>query len=254
MSHIKKDSKDYTDKKKFFESIITLYGRNVVEEILQDEMLEIHKLHVASSNKIEGTMKSIMALAQKRGIKIVEHDKASLSRISKNAKQDQGVAVDIISPNYKSAEELKNLPSSYRLLALDGVQNPQNLGMIIRSAAAGKIDGIILSKKKSAKISPLVMKASAGTMFKIDLYYCSSLEDTLKSLINEATIYSLTSYAERSLFDMQVDKKSIFVLGNESEGVSEEISSLATQSVKIPMNRGVESLNVATTATLIAFF
>jgi len=254
MSHIKKDSKDYTDKKKFFDSIITLYGRNVVEEILQDEMLEIHKLHVASSNKIEGTMKSIMALAQKRGIKIVEHDKASLSRISKNAKQDQGVAVDIISPNYKSAEELKNLPSSYRLLALDGVQNPQNLGMIIRSAAAGKIDGIILSKKKSAKISPLVMKASAGTMFKIDLYYCSSLEDTLKSLINEATIYSLTSYAERSLFDMQVDKKSIFVLGNESEGVSEEISSLATQSVKIPMNRGVESLNVATTATLIAFF
>ena len=254
MSHIKKDSKDYIDKKKFFDSIITLYGRNVVEEILQDEMLEIHKLHVASSNKIEGTMKSIMALAQKRGIKIVEHDKASLSRISKNAKQDQGVAVDIISPNYKSAEELKNLPSSYRLLALDGVQNPQNLGMIIRSAAAGKIDGIILSKKKSAKISPLVMKASAGTMFKIDLYYCSSLEDTLKSLINEATIYSLTSYAERSLFDMQVDKKSIFVLGNESEGVSEEISSLATQSVKIPMNRGVESLNVATTATLIAFF
>lgn len=251
---MKKDSKEYINKKKFFDSIVTLYGRNVVEEVLQDETLQIHKLHIASSNKIEGTMKNIISLAKKKGIEIVEHDKASLSRISKNAKQDQGVAVDIISPNYKSAEELNSLPSSYRLLALDGVQNPQNLGMIIRSAAAGKIDGIILPKKNSAKISPLVMKASAGTMFKIDLYYCSSLEDVLKSLSKEATIYSLSSYAEESLLDLKVDEKSIFVLGNESEGVSSEISSLATKSVKIPMNRGVESLNVATTATLIAFF
>jgi len=254
MSNIKKDSKNYLDKKKFFESIITLYGRNVVEEILQDDSLKVHKLHVASTNRIEGTMKSIMSLAQSREIEIVKHDKASLSRISKNAKQDQGVAIDVISPNYKSADDLKSLPSSYRLLALDGIQNPQNLGMIIRSAAAGKIDGIILSKKNSAKISPLVMKASAGTMFKIDLYYCTNLKDTLNNLIKEATIYSLTSYAKSSLFDISVDEKSIFVLGNESEGVSEEISSLATKSVKIPMNRGVESLNVATTATLISFF
>lgn len=251
---MKQDSKEYLAKRAFFDKIITIYGRNAVLEALEDESIAIHKLHLSDSNKLVAQLEKMVSIAQKRAIEIAYHEKKALSRISKNAKQDQGVAIDIISPNYKSAEELKNLPSSYRLLALDGVQNPQNLGMIIRSAAAGKIDGIILSKKKSAKISPLVMKASAGTMFKIDLYYCSSLEDTLKSLINEATIYSLTSYAERSLFDMQVDKKSIFVLGNESEGVSEEISSLATQSVKIPMNRGVESLNVATTATLIAFF
>jgi len=256
MSQIQKDSKEYRDKKKFFESIITLYGRNVVEEVLQDDALEIYKLHIASSNKIEGTMKSIMimALAQKRGIRIVEHDKASLSRISKNAKQDQGVAIDIISPNYKSAQELQNLPSRYRLLALDGVQNPQNLGMIIRSAAAGKIDGIIVSKKKSAKLSPLVMKASAGTMFKIDLYFCSDLQEALESLRDEASLYSLSLDAKHSLFETEVDAKSVFVLGNESEGVSKAVAKLCDKSVIIPMNRGVESLNVAVTASLIAFF
>ena len=256
MSNInQQNSKQYEDKKKFFDSVITLYGRNVVEEILEDSSVKIHKLHVSSSNRFEGTMKNIMRLAESKGVEIVTHDKNSLSRISKNAKQDQGVAIDVISPNYNSVDDLTTkLPSKYRLLALDGIQNPQNLGMIIRSAAAGKIDGIILPKKNSAKLSPLVMKASAGTLFKIDLYFCSNLEDGLKKLINEATIYTLSSYAETSLYELKVSDKSVFVLGNESEGVSEEVSTLATSSVKIPMNRGVESLNVATTATLIAFF
>jgi 23S rRNA (guanosine2251-2'-O)-methyltransferase len=141
----------------------------------------------------------------------------------------------------------------YRLLALDGVQNPQNLGMIIRSAAAGNIDGIILPKKNSAKISPLVIKASAGTLFKIPIYYCNALEDVLKKIKIESDIFALSSYAKDDLNSLHVNKKSVFVLGNESEGISNEVQSLCNASVKIPMNRGVESLNVAVTAALISF-
>jgi 23S rRNA (guanosine2251-2'-O)-methyltransferase len=246
------DSKEYLDKKAFFDRVITVYGRNVVVEVLEDENVTIHKLHLADSNKQDGVISTILSLAKKRGVEIAYHDKNALSRISKNAKQDQGVCADIIAETYKNANEIADL-KEYRLLALDGVQNPQNLGMIIRSAAAGNIDGIILPKKNSAKISPLVIKASAGTLFKIPIYYCNALEDVLKKIKNECDIFALNSSAKDDLNSLHVSRKVVFILGNESDGISREVQSLCNASVKIPMNRGVESLNVAVTAALISF-
>jgi len=245
------DSQEYKDKKAFFEKIITLYGRNVVIEVLEDENVEVHKLHLASSNKPDGAVKTILSLAKSRKIEVTYHEKNSLSRISKNAKQDQGVAIDIISKSYQNANELKKM-TAFRLIALDGIQNPQNLGMIIRSCAAGNIDGIILPKKSSAKISPLVIKASAGTLFKLPIYFCNALEDILPEL-QDTKIYALSSHAKSDIYDVEVSEKSIFVLGNESDGVSPEVTKLCNDSMSIPMKRRVESLNVAVTASLIAF-
>ncbi len=250
-----KDSKEYKAKKAFYDSYITVYGRNAVLEVLQDKTVTIKKLHMASSNKQEGVINKILDLAERRGIELREHTKAQLSRISRNAKQDQGVAADILAPNYKKTEDfIGELPDSFRVLALDGIQNPQNLGMIIRSAAAGNIDAIILPKKNSARLSPLVIKASAGTLFKIDILYCDTLEEVLPALLEaETTVYSLSSHAKQSIDSLTVSKRAVFVLGNESEGVSESVAKLCDASFGIPMQRGVESLNVAVTAALIAF-
>ena len=246
-----KDSQEYKDKKAFFDKIITLYGRNVVIEVLQDTTIKIHKLHMAESNKTDGAIKTILSLAKKRDIEITFHDKNSLSRISKNAKQDQGVAIDIISQSYQNAKEIKKL-KNFKLIALDGVQNPQNLGMIIRSCAGGNVDGIILPKKSSAKISPLVIKASAGTLFKLPIYFCNSLDEILDDL-TDTKIYALSSHTQNSIYNIEKNEKTIFVLGNESDGISSEVEKLCNDSISIPMNRGVESLNVAVTASLIAF-
>lgn len=249
-----KDSAEYKAKKARFDSYITVYGRNAVLEMLQDERVVIAKLHMATSNKQEGVITKIRSLAHERGVEIREHSKAQLSRISRNAKQDQGVAADILAPNYKSAKEyLDEAPDAFRILALDGIQNPQNLGMIIRSAAAGNIDAIILPKKNSAKLSPLVIKASAGTLFKIDILFCDALEDVLRDVPSDTVVYALSSHAMETIYDLQASDRSMFVLGNESEGVSESVSELCNASLSIPMNRGVESLNVAVTAALIAF-
>jgi len=245
------DSQEYLDKKAYFEKIITLYGRNVVVEVLQDSNIQIHKIHMANSNKPDGAIKDILTLAKKRDIEITYHDKVALSRISKNAQQDQGVAIDILAQSYKNASEIQTL-SDYKLIALDGIQNPQNLGMIIRSCAAGNIDGIILPKKNSAKISPLVIKASAGTLFKLPIYYCNTIEEVLKTLV-DTKIYLLSSHAKNSIYSIVPHAKTIYVLGNESDGVSVEVEKLCNASLSIPMNRGVESLNVAVTASLLAF-
>ena len=161
------NSSTYNEKKKNFERLITVYGRNVVLEILEEKDVHVTKVHMADSNKTDGVISKILSLCEKRGVEIVYHSKQALSRISKNAKQDQGIAADIEAGSYLSTQEFLNSGAKrYRYIALDSIHNPQNLGMIIRSVAAGFIDGIILPKKGSAKISPLVIKASAGTLFK----------------------------------------------------------------------------------------
>lgn len=246
------DSPEYLEKKRFFDSLITLYGRNVAVEVLRDDQVKIHKLHLSKSNRSDETIDEIMALAEMRGVDIKYHTKEALSRISKNSAQDQGVAIDVVSQNYRSASVIEtDLPNSFRLLALDGINNPQNLGMIVRSAAASKIDGIVLPRRNSTKLSPLVMKASAGTLFKIPIYYCEDLSDILG--LKDTAIITLSSHASADIHSLKIPSRAVFVLGNESEGVSDAVMRASTHSVSIPMYRGVESLNVAVTAGIVSF-
>jgi 23S rRNA (guanosine2251-2'-O)-methyltransferase len=235
-------------------NIVTIYGRNAVLEALKEKELRVYALHLSKSNKSSDKLNLIIQSAKKRDIEIKYHTKERLSFISKNKKQDQGVALDIILDNLKDISYLKEL-ESFRVLALDSIVNPQNLGMIIRSAAAGNIDAVIVSKKGSASIvSPLTIKASVGTLFKIPIIQTNSMVKSLKELaLDNVELISLDLGAKSSLFNLKCGKKSIFILGNESRGVSKEISQISTKSVKIEMNRGVESLNVAITASLISF-
>jgi 23S rRNA (guanosine2251-2'-O)-methyltransferase len=187
---------------------------------------------------------------------VVYHDRKALSRISKNSKQDQGVAVDLVCQGYINYQDFLQQPprKDFELLALDGITNPQNLGMIIRSACAGGIDGILLPNKGSAKIDPLVIKASAGTLFKANILRCDNLASALSEFQSAgARICGLSSHAKLGLNQLSDSGAKIFVLGNETEGVSPEVSKLSDDLVSIPMNNGVESLNVAVTGSLIAF-
>ena len=249
-----KDSPEYLAKKAFFDKVLTIYGRNAVLEALEDQNITIHKLHLSKSNKDAPVLEQMKHLAKKRNIEVKYHDKASLSRISKNAKQDQGVALDIVLEHFGDEESFISKNINYRIIALDGVTNPQNLGMIIRSCAAGNIDAILLPTKGAAQISPLVIKASAGTLFKMPIIKTSDLKQTLRRFKEEgAALYTLSSHARKSYKEEHYSDKSIFVLGNESDGVSPAIEALCNASVAIPMQRGVESLNVAVTASLLAF-
>lgn len=222
-------------------------------EALEDEELEIFRLHISRSNKPSKELDRMVSIAISREIEIVYHDKASLSRISKNARQDQGVALDIMMDNFISADDIFDL-ENYRIIALDGVTNPQNLGMIIRSCAAGKIDALLLPTKGNAQINPLVIQASVGTIFKLPIIKTPNLKKSLEGFSkNSAKIFALQADASKDYRQVMEMQKSVFVLGNESEGISAEILSVCNDSISIKMNRGVESLNVAVTAALLAF-
>ena len=250
------DSVEYQRKQAFFSSLLTIYGRKPVLEALQDSNINFYKLHLADSNKPQGIINEILSIAKQRNISVQYHDKKALSRISKNSKQDQGIAADIQLDSYQSIENYlaDNSKTHQRIIALDRITNPQNLGMIIRSVCAGNIDGLLIPQKGCASLSPLVIKASTGTLFKAPMIYCSTIEEGLTTFKQQqAKIYTLSSHASTSLFQHQATGINIYVLGNETEGVSERVQQLADDSLIIPMNNGVESLNVAITAALIAF-
>jgi 23S rRNA (guanosine2251-2'-O)-methyltransferase len=246
------DSPEYLAKKAFFDRVLTIYGRHAVMEALENESLTIHKLHLSTSNKPSQELDRMAQIADKRQIEVVHHDKAALSRISRNARQDQGVALDVVMDNFVTQESVASR-ESYRIIALDGVTNPQNLGMIIRSCAAGRVDALLLPARGNAQITPLVIQSSAGTLFKLPIIKTSNLAQSLdRFAMSGATRYALDADAALDYHEAKAPK-AVFVLGNESEGVSPPIRALCDRSIAIPMGRGVESLNVAITAALLAF-
>ena len=241
----------------FYDQVLTVYGRKPVREALLDSSLKCHTLHLADSNRPGGIVAEINELAASRGVDVKWHERKALSRISKNGKQDQGVALDIVCPGFNSLESYlqeSGHSGRLRILALDGITNPQNLGMIIRSAAAGAIDGIFIANKGNAALGPLVIKASVGTIFQAPVLTGPELLPGLKACQRAgASVCVLDARAKTSLFDYSGGEFTVYVLGNETEGVSRRVADMADTALSIPMCNGVESLNVAVTASLIAF-
>lgn len=251
-----KDSAEYQARKQFFDQMLTIYGRKPVLEALEDGTLPAYKLHLADSNREDGIVSQIKQVAERRGVAVAYHSRQALSRISRNGKQDQGVALDLQLPSYRDFRTLlQTAQAKQRLIALDRITNPQNLGMIIRSVAASGITGLILPKNGCAALSPLVAKASAGTLFKAPIFYCEDLGECLDALKQAGyTAATLSSHATQSLLNHRAKGPAVYVLGNETEGVSSRIAERCELQLAIPMHNGVESLNVAVAAALIAFY
>jgi 23S rRNA (guanosine2251-2'-O)-methyltransferase len=248
----------YTEKKVFYGGLLTIYGRKPVLEALQDRSLPIHCLHLADSNKPGGILRDIEVLAAQRQVSIKHHSKVELSRISKNSREDQGVAIDLQLPNYRRLEQFLQQwqpTDDARLIAVDRITNPQNLGMLIRSACAGGVAAVVIPDKGSAPLSPLVIKASAGALFRCPIVRCGELPAALKLLQKHGLqIGVLSSHASQNLFELAKTTPRVYVLGNETDGVSPEVMEIADIKIGIPMANAVESLNVAVTAALLAYY
>lgn len=250
-------SPGYAMKKAFYDRVLTVYGRKPVLEALRDSSLDCHTLHLADSNRDSGIVADLLAAAGARGVAVKRHSREALARISRNGRQDQGVALDIVCPGFRQLDEyLAGLPQlpPQRLLAMDGVTNPQNVGMIVRSAVAGDIDGLLWAHKGTAAPGPLVIKASAGTLYRAPVLRCAELPDALAQCQAQGVeVCTLAADAPDSLFDYRPAGHCVYVLGNETDGVCADTAALANRSLSIAMANGVESLNVAVTAALIAF-
>lgn len=237
--------------------MITLYGRNAVLEALQDPSLDCRMLHLATSNRPGGAITELRRAARRRDVPERSHSREALARISRNGRQDQGVALDVYCPQLREFESVlaSGGDRTCHLIALDGVTNPQNLGMAIRSATAAGIDGILYADRGNPALGPLVIKASAGTVFRAPLLRCPDVAHAARTLQRDGfTIYRLQAGAARDLETARpFARRALFVLGGETDGVSAAVRQLPGEDLAIPMANGVESLNVAVSAALVAY-
>jgi len=242
--------------------LVTIFGRKAVLEALRDPALGCRCLHTASSNRGGGILRDIERLARERDVPRREHSREELARISRNGRQDQGVALDVFCPQMRDlGDYLETLPEAtvspalpQRLLALDGVTNPQNMGMALRSAAAAGLTGVVYADRGNPALGPLVIKASAGTVFRAPLLRCADVPSAARALTDQGfTLYRLRSDASETLWDADIAARAVMVLGGESEGIGPALRAMSGRDLAIPMANGVESLNVAVTAALVAF-
>ena len=243
----------YDEKKVLYSSMLTLYGRKPVLEALALPDIVPFRLHLAESNKPSDIIKDILNIASERDIEVKYHSRQALSRISKNGKQDQGVVLDIKAPGFLPTSKIQaNSDGEY--IALENVTNPQNVGMAIRSVGASPSAGIILPLRGTANIDPLVIKASAGSALKVPIYHCKTAISGLKELKEKGfTLIGLSLEGSGPISKLKAYPSIIFVLGNETTGLSHEMKEICDELVHIPLNNGVESLNVSITASLVAF-
>jgi 23S rRNA (guanosine2251-2'-O)-methyltransferase len=159
----------------------------------------------------------------------------------------------VVAPRMRRlADALAGRPS--RVLVLDGITTPANVGMILRTATAAGVDGIVVPRRGVASIDPLVVKASAGVAFHAPVLRCYTAEEACRDLREAGyPLYALAGDARESLFDADLPRRAAYVLGGETDGVSEEVRRHVTGLLSIPMAGGVESLNVASAAAVLCF-
>ena len=257
----RKVSRSHSSKKKDrernpFESggRLTLFGRKPVLEALNDPRITAQKLFL--SRTVRGEMiEAILRQAHGIGLPIERLSALELSRISKHGKQDQGVALDVQAPLHQSLKERLENPFPNRpIFLLDGLNTPANLGMLIRSVWAAGAGGIIIPKKGCAPLNPLAVNASAGVAIHAPIWTCGTALEAVQLLQKaQLPIFGLAGEARHSLYEKAWPQQSVWVVGNETEGMSQAVRTELTDEVSLPMFNQVESLNAAVATSIVAF-
>lgn len=140
-----------------------------------------------------------------------------------------------------------------KVLMLDNIQDPGNLGTIIRSASAFNVDTIILSKDTVDLYNPKVIRATQGLIFNMNIIICD-LEEKIKELkTNHYNILTTKVNGGKLIKNIQKEEKIVIIMGNEGKGVSEKIQNLSDEFIYIEMNEICESLNVAVATSIILY-
>lgn len=153
----------------------------------------------------------------------------------------------------RNNEELL-VDSNQFILFLDGIQDPGNMGTIIRSADAFKVDSIIIGESCVDTYNPKVVRATMGSIFRVPLYFVKDSIDTLKQLKNnDFKLYATSLEGSVPNYDINYNDKFIIIIGNESRGVDSNIIKIADKLIKIPMPGNAESLNAGVAASIIMY-
>ncbi len=230
-------------------------GKNSVLEALKSDH-PINKLYLEKGSKDSG-LDRIYAVARNKGIVVTYLDKSRLDSMSVT-RNHQGVIADAAPHDYvdvsdilKSAENKGQPPF---IIILDGITDQNNLGSIIRTAECAGVHGIILPKRRSASLTPIVAKVAAGAAEYVPVAKVTNLVRTIQDLKKAGVWVAGTDIDGEIMYD-KYDYKSplAIVIGSEGEGISRLVRESCDVLLKIPMYGEINSLNAAVATALIVF-
>jgi 23S rRNA (guanosine2251-2'-O)-methyltransferase len=232
---------------------VTVFGRKPVLEALGDAQLRVDKV-ILADNARGPAAREILDAASARSVPVERASAHRVKVLAGNGKQDQGVLADVVAPRMRRLPDALSSGSLSTVLVLDGITTPANVGMILRTATAAGISGIVVPRRGVASLDPLVVKASAGVAFQAPVLRCYTAAEACSSLRAAGfPLFALAASGSTSLFTAMLPRRAAFVLGGETAGISDEVRPSVTDWLSIPLSGGVESLNVASAAAVLCF-
>ena len=250
----KKDNRKVQEKeKRNFDDKVE--GRNSVLELLESEK-DINKIYVTRGEK-QGSINKIIGRAKGKGIVLVEADKSKLDEMSQTGNHQGGIAVV---PPFEYCEvedildEAKNKKESPFILILDGIEDPHNLGAIIRTAETAGVHGVIIPKRRAASVNSTVNKVSAGAVEHMKIARVNNINDTIQYLKdNGLWIIGTDGKAENYYYEQDLTGPIALVIGSEGYGMNRLVSENCDILVKIPMKGKITSLNASVSAGIVTY-
>lgn len=234
-----------------------LHGRNVLREILAlpDGRVKVLKVLFTNRRNVDTGLKNLEKAVKRRGWETEEAPPERLFQLCRE-KKNQGVLVKIKEFPYVALEELQYPAGSKEastLVVLDRIQDPHNLGAIVRSAAGAGTGGIVIGTHAAAEVTPAVVKVSSGLVFRLPIARVVNIAATLEKLKKSGYwIYASTGRGEL-LWNVEFAPKTVVVFGNESEGIRRLVGEKCDHRISIPMEAGIDSLNVAAAAAVVLY-
>ncbi len=232
-----------------------IYGKNPVKDLFTKDKSQINKVWIDRKRH-----QAFAIDLEKAGISIDDIKSLNYRKVELTGQENiQGVIADIKEPKIYSLAELiesNKDNDNTKLLILDQIEDPQNFGAIIRNAAAFGVDGIIFPSRGAARLTPTVMKTSAGNWMNVKLCETGSLNSVIQTLKdNFYWIVSTSLDANTSMDEVkELNKPMAIILGNEGKGVRRSLLDKSDFKIKINMNDEVESLNVSSAAAIILHY
>ncbi len=237
------------------ETDIHIYGRNTVEEALKDEASRIEKIYVRNNIR-DSQLSGIFDLASSNRIPISHVPGTKLYELVGSV-NDQGVVALLSAVAYRDfGEWIEQIDTSDypAVLLLDEIEDPHNVGAIIRTAVAAGISAVLVPKHRQAPVNATVYKTSAGTAGKIPIVRVGNLNQSIMELKDAGFwIAGLAMGGDTPLWELEVDRPLAFIIGSEGSGIRQKTLEHCDYRISIPMENRVESLNASVSAALICY-
>jgi len=232
-----------------------IYGRNAVMEALQAKRRDLFKLLLATGIEEKSRILDIQKLALSRKCVIERVPKERLAKMGDNP---QGVALEVSAYPYVDISDVVLLANQRQedlfVLMLDMIQNPQNLGTLLRSAEAAGVHGVIIPQHRSAEVTPAVVNASSGATEHLLIVQANLAQtiDELKKL--DVWVVGLDGGpGSKPVHEIRLDGPIALVVGNEGEGMRALVREKCDFLLGLPMRGRIESLNAAVAGSIVLY-